>query len=535
MSERLYDAIVIGAGFSGIYQLHTLLQQGLSVQLLEKGSGPGGTWYWNRYPGAMSDTQSHIYRYSWDKEDLLHYPWSETYLVSQEVRRYLEHVVDRWDLRKHMQFDTTLLSADWVESESMWKIKTSAGEWNVRYLITALGLFIEPNWPEIPKRNIFKGQLVHTSRWPEGLDLQGKSVGVIGNGSTGVQLITTIAKDVGSLVSFQRHPQYSVPAEKRPVSAKERNEINSNWEKLWDKVNSSFGGMDFKESKTPALSLSKEQREKVLQMAWDQGGGPRFLLQTFSDILTDEKANTIVCDFIKNKISTIVKDPVKRQKLTPTELYTRRPLCDTGYYDQFNRPNVDVVDISANGIAEFTSNGLKLQDGAVHELDILICATGYDAFDGAYNSIDIRGRHGVTLREKWKNGASTNMGVAVSGFPNLLMVLGPKSPLSNAPPMIEAHVEFITSAIVRAETLRKQNGRLVPPVIESREEGDREWGELCNAVSDKLLFKKSDSYYFGANVPGKPREVLIFFGGLETFRQRLKQCEEDGYQSFYSF
>ncbi|KJJ29322.1 cyclohexanone 1,2-monooxygenase [Aspergillus flavus AF70] len=538
MSLPSYDALVVGAGFGGIYQLYSLLKLGLTVKLVERAEGPGGTWYWNRYPGATSDTPSHLYRYSWDKEDLQSYSWSHNYLERKEVLAYLEHVVERHDLRRHMQFHTEVVSAIWNDDSCTWTVESSQGSFMSRYLITSLGIITEPNWPNIPGRDQFQGSLYHTARWPDQYDLKGKSVGLIGNGSSGVQVITAIAQDVESLVCFQRHPQYIVPAGKRAVSQEERNTINKAYDEIWQKVKQEIGGMGVEEAKTSAMSVVDEERERIYQAAWDDGGAFRFLLGTFNDLILNEASNRTACDFLKKKIDQIVQDPEKRRKLTPSELYARRPVCADGYYEQFNRENVDVVDIAESPMLEFTRDGIKLADGTVHKLDVVICATGFNAFDGAYRRIDVVGREGKTLNEYWKDGPTTNMAVATAGFPNLFMIFGPQTPLTNGPPAIEAHVEFITGAISRAEKHRKEQSTLPTPariVIESTEEGEAAWGGLCNAISDAALFRTAASYFNGVNVDGKPRSVYLFLGGLNMFLQKLKECEESEYPSFHPF
>ncbi|EXJ75218.1 uncharacterized protein A1O5_01914 [Cladophialophora psammophila CBS 110553] len=550
VESPFYDAVIIGAGFGGIYQLYSLLKLGLSVRVLEKAHGLGGTWHWNRYPGAMSDTPSYVYRYSWDKEDLQQYAWKDNYLDAKDILTYLEHIVERHRLREHMQFNTEVLSARWCEEDGIWLIETdNGGAFRARYLITAIGLLSAENWPSIPGRETYKGELYHTARWPESYDFSNQRVGVIGNGSTGVQVITDIAKRAGSLLCFQRHPQYTVPAGRRAVTKEERDAINSTYDEIWHNVRHSIGGMGFEEAKVAAMSVSEQERERVYQAAWDKGGGLNFLLGTFNDITFDETANRTACDFIKGKIAQIVHDPEKRRKLMPTELYARRPLCDTGYYEQFNRENVDIVDIRTNPIAEFTSGGIRLSDGTVYDLDVIICATGFNAFDGAYRRIRFEGRNGLTLDEYWKQqgGVVTNMGVAVAQFPNLFMILGPQSPLANVPPMLEAHVEFITNAIKRAEehSKRQQQDAATGPsphqkpqagkVIETTQEGVDEWGKLCNFVSDKMLFKTSDSYFYGANVEGKTRSVLVFLGGLGMFIHRLNESKDGGFSGFHPF
>ncbi|KAJ0426680.1 hypothetical protein BJY00DRAFT_320344 [Aspergillus carlsbadensis] len=532
MAAPFYDALVIGAGFGGIYQLYSLLQQGLSVKVVEQADGPGGTWRANRYPGAMSDTNSHLYRFSWDKEDLVSYPWSHNYLEAKEILAYLEHVVDRHDLRKHMQFNTRVHSAKWSEDDYTWTVDTSQGTFVARYLITAVGLLAEPNWPNIPGREAFQGELYHTSRWPDHCDLSGKKVGVIGNGATGVQLISKIASEVGSLLSFQRHPLYVVPTNLRPIAEGERADINDRYDDIWKQARDSSSGTGVREATASAMSLSPEERDRVFQAAWDEGGAFQFALGMFGDVMTSKEVNEAVCDFIKSKIRDIVRDPEKRRKLTPTELYARRPLGGVEYYEQFNRENVDIVDVAANPIAEFTSAGLRLADGTEHQLDVIICATGFDAITGAYNKIDFVGRNGITLKEHWAKGHSTTLTVATASMPNLFMVTGPTTPLSNVPVVIEADVDFITQAVLHVEERRKNQGKVA---IVSTQQADDEWQQLCEAISDALLFKTAPSFYYGANVEGKPRMTYMFFGPVKLFIQKLKECEESGYYSSFEF
>jgi cyclohexanone monooxygenase len=528
MMSQYYDAVVVGAGMGGIYQLYRLLQLGLSVKVLDRADGPGGTWFWNRYPGAQSDTNSFLYRYSWDKEDLRTYPWAENYLDAADILAYLNHVVDRHDLRQHMLFNTEVISMRWNDEDNTWTLKTSSGVFTARYVVTAVGLLSEPNWPNIPGLDSFKGSLYHTARWPEQYDFSNKTVAVIGNGSTGVQLITKLGPMVGSLLCLQRHPQYTIPAGRKPVTKEERDRINETYEEIWAqaRLTKNGGGVDDATRKT--TDVSPEERERIFQELWDRGGGIAFMLGSFSDLVTDETANNMACDFLKKKIAQMVQDPEKRRKLTPKEMYARRPICDTGYYEQFNRENVDIVDILENPIAEVKSDGVLLADGTFHQLDALICATGFNAFDGAYRRMHIAGRGGMTLNEHWKNGPVTNMGVAASGFPNLFMILGPKSPLANVPPMLEAHVDFITSAIERVQGQQES----ASAAMESTHQGEEDWGALCDAIAGHVLFPKVDSYLNGSNVEGKKRSTLIFYGGLAMFSQKLQECIDQGFPSF---
>ncbi|KIX97749.1 uncharacterized protein Z520_06527 [Fonsecaea multimorphosa CBS 102226] len=539
MANDSYDVVVVGAGFAGIYQLYKLLELGFSVKLIEKGSGPGGTWYWNRYPGAMSDTESFVYRYSWDVEDLKEYPWSRSYLRQQDVLAYLEHVVERYNLGKYMQFNTELLGADYDSVKNVWKVETDKGHFTSRYLITALGLLSRPNWPNIPKMQDYRGLKYHTAEFPKEYDLKNKKVGVIGCGSTGIQLVTTIAKDVQHLTCFIRRPQYSVPAADRAVTKEERDQLNENYENIWDQVKSSFTGMGFEESKISALSVSDEERQRIYQAAWERGNGLHFMFGTFNDLAVNEAANRTACDFIRNKIDSIVKDPEKARKLKPTELFARRPLCDTGYYETFNRDNVDIVDLKATPLEEFTATGLKTSDGVNHELDIVICATGFDAVDGSYKRLRIRGRDGKSLNDHWGTEPCSYLGCSIPGFPNFFMVNGPKSVFSNIPPAVEAHVEFISNLIAHAEERRRNtiNGssgeRRVE--VEATEKAEDDWDQVCDQVSTTNLFRQTDSWIFGTNVEGKKKSVLFFLGGLAAFRQHLHEVAEAGYKGFKPF
>lgn len=475
-----------------------------------------------------------MYRYSWDKEDLRIYPWPNRYLNASEVRAYLEKVVDRHDLRKHMQFDTELHSAKWNDNDCTWTSETSAGTFTSRYLFTALGLVSDPNWPPIPGRDVFQGERYHTSRWPGNVDLRGKRVAVIGGGPSGMQLISDIAPVVGSLLSFQRHPQYTVPAGKRPISEQERNQIIEHHDEIREKERKTLFGMGVEESRVPAMSVSPEERERIFQAAWDTGGSFHFLVGTFSDLISDETANRAACEFIDKKISETVKNPEKRKKLIPSELYARPPVCDARYYQQFNRDNVDVVDVRDNPIARFTRTAIRLQDGTEYERDVIISATGYDALDGPYKKIEIYGRGGTRLKDQWKDGPATNAGVAVAHFPNHFLVYGPQSPFANVPTVIEAQVDFVTEAVSRAEARRRERGA-GSVVIESKRESEKEWNRACQEASDTTMFRTAQSYFYGKNVEGKRPFVYVFLGGLGRYREKLEQCQQKGYDSFHPF
>ncbi|KAF2826994.1 cyclohexanone monooxygenase [Ophiobolus disseminans] len=551
MVAQQLDALVVGAGYGGIYALKKLSDQGLHVKVIDAAGGVGGTWYWNRYPGAMSDTESYIYRYSWDVEDLQNYPWKRHYLQSADILAYLNHVVDRHNLRQHVQLETEMKSARWSESETQWIVETANGDtFHTRYFIPALGLLSKKNYPDIPGLGSFNGVLCHTAAWPESLDLSGKRVGVIGNGSTGVQVITAIAKDVKQLLCFQRNPQYSVPSGDRPVEPDYRKQVNERYDKIWDQVKNSIFAFGFEESTTPAFSVSEDERQRVFEEYWRKGNGFRFMFGTFSDITVDEQANVAASDFIRSKIRTIVKDQEKARKLLPHERYARRPLCDAGYYDQFNRANVDIISLRETPISEITATGIKTSDGTVHELDVIVFATGFDAVDGSYTRVAIKGRNGESLKDRWDAGGPTSyLGVSVPNFPNMLMITGPMGPFTNLPPTIETQVEFIADTIAAAKRLRGApegenshglhktdsvtgNTERAAPLIEATEKAEEEWTKLCDEISTESLFRKADSWIFGKNVPGKKVVIMFYFGGLGNYRKYLKEIVKDGHRGF---
>lgn len=521
------DAAVIGAGFGGIYMLRKLRDElGLSVRVFDKAGGVGGTWYWNRYPGALSDTESFVYRYSFDKALLQEGSWRRSYLTQPEILAYFEDVVERYDLRRDIQLDTGVEDAVYDEARAVWELRTDTGEvFTARYLVTALGLLSRTNLPDIPGRDTFAGELVHTGAWPEGLDLPGKRVGVIGTGSTGTQFICGVAPVVEHLTVFQRSAQYSVPSGNRPVSTAEIDEIKANYDQVWQDVRNSAVAFGFKESDVPAMSVSEEERRRVFQEHWEIGGGFRFMFGTFSDIATDPEANEAAASFIRSKIAEIVKDPETARKLTPTDLYAKRPLCNKDYFETFNRDNVSLVDIKEHPITEITPQGVRTADGAEHELDVLVCATGFDAVDGNYTRMNLRGREGRHITEHWRNGPTSYLGVSTAGFPNMFMILGPNGPFTNLPPSIETQVEWISGLIKDAE----QDDAASVEVTREAEDG---WTATCQEIAGMTLFPKAQSWIFGANIPGKTNTVMFYLGGLKSYRAVLEDVAGGNYRGF---
>ncbi len=346
----------------------------------------------------------------------------------------MQHVTDRWDLRKDMLFNTALEEAHWDEATTRWIVRTSGGTtFRVRYLVTALGVLSKQNVPNIQGMDTYLGEKYHTGAWPQDVKLEGKRVGVIGNGSTGIQVITAIAKEVGHLVSFQRNPQYSVPSGQRPVTEAYRQYINDNYSRLWEEAkDESLFAFGFKETNRLTFSVKEAERKQIYESAWRKGGGFRFMFDTFGDITLDEAANHAAADFIKTKICETVRDPEKARKLLPTQLYARRPICDSGYYQAFNRDNVDIVSLQETPITTFTPHGIRTKDGKEHKLDVVIFATGFDAVDGNYTRVAIHGRDGVSLKDHWlPRGPTSYLGISVPQFPNLFMILGPNGPFCN--------------------------------------------------------------------------------------------------------
>jgi cyclohexanone monooxygenase len=521
------DAVVVGAGFGGLYMLHKLRDElGMKVRVFDKAGDVGGTWYWNRYPGALSDTESFVYCYSFDKALLQEWQWDTRYVTQPQILSYLNHVADRLDLRRDIEFNTSVTGARFDEQRNLWLVQLDNGKTvTARYLITALGLLSATNVPDIKGIESFQGEKYHTGAWPEGLDFKGKRVGVIGTGSTGIQVITALAPQASHLTVFQRSPQYSVPVGNGPVSPDYVKSVKQNYEQIWKDVRSSMVAFGFKESSVPAMSVSEEERRAVYQKAWERGGGFRFMFETFCDIATSEEANETAAAFIRGKIAEMVKDPETARKLTPTDLYAKRPLCDSGYYATFNRDNVSLVDVKANPIAEVTPKGIKTADGVEHELDVLIFATGFDAVDGNYTKIDLRGRNGKTIKDKWKGGPTSYLGVANADYPNLFMILGPNGPFTNLPPSIETQVEWISDLIKHMNNTGRQ-------LVEATHEGEDGWTATCNEIAGYTLFPKADSWIFGANIPGKAKTVMFYLAGLGAYTQKLNEVAGSGYSGF---
>ena len=530
------DALVVGAGFGGIYATYRLSKLGLTARCIDIAEDVGGTWFWNTYPGAMSDTESYLYRYSWDQDDLQKYPWSRRYLYQPEILAYLRHMVERHGLRKHMRLGVEMKAAKWDDNAQQWIVSCLTGDvFAARYLINSLGVLSRPRYPDIPGRTSFAGRVVHTSRWPDDLSLANKRVGVIGNGSTGVQVLTAIAPLVGELKSYQRHPQYSVPSGQGPISEDNRKAINGDYEAIWDRVRDSYVGFGITESNRKTMEADPAERDAAFQEAWDAGNGFRFMFGAFGDLAVDRCANEEACKFIRRKIGGLVKDPRKADILKPRQLYARRPVCDSGYYSIFNRDNVDVIDLMANPIAKILPEGIAMSDGTVHGLDVLVFATGFDAVVGSYQRVAITGRDGKTLSYHWENGPTAYGAVACSGFPNMFLVSGPQGPFANFPPVIESEMDLIMACIEIAEGGTEQPGNALKArsIVETTPEAEAGWSATCLSFAKGTLFwGEPGSWIFGANMPGREPTANFYLAGLSAYRAWVRRVIKDNLSGF---
>ena len=443
-----FDAVVIGAGFAGLGMLWRLRDElGMSVQVYEAGDGVGGTWYWNRYPGARCDSESYVYCFSFSKELLQDWNWSGKYPEQPEILTYLNHVADRFDLRRNIQLNTRVTAAMFLEDSNRWQVETDRGDCvTARFLITGIGCISTGNVPNIPGLDSFEGDWYHTGSWPhERVDFAGRRVGVIGTGSSGVQAIPVIAGQAKHLTVFQRTPQFTIPARHETVDRRFiEEEVKPNYDEIWKKARWSKAGFPADFSEVSALDVSAEERRNTYESLWAQGG-TQFLYGTYKDIRTDRRANDTAAEFIRSKIRETVDDPETTEKLLPTDhpFGSKRTLIDTNYFETYNRENVELVDIRHSPIEEITPRGIRTEDEE-YELDTIVFATGFDAMTGTFFKMDIRGRNELSLRDKWAEGPKTYLGLQVAGFPNMFMITGPGSPsvLSNMPVSIEQHIRM---------------------------------------------------------------------------------------------
>jgi len=527
---RELDAVVIGSGFAGLYMNYSLRDQlGMTTQVFEAGTDVGGTWYWNRYPGARCDSESYMYCFSFDKELMQEWEWSGKYPEQPEILRYLNHVADRFDLRRNIQFNTRVTAAHFNEATDRWDVETDQGDKiSAKFLVTAIGCLSSGQIPNITGRDTFAGESYHTGAWPhEGVDFTGKRVGVIGTGSSGVQSIPVIAEQAGQLHVFQRTPQFTVPARHGTVDKAFLDDVKEDYEAIYEKARWSAGGLPIDPLERSALDVSDEERTAIYEEMWKEGGF-KFLFGSFFDIAVDRRANDTASEFIRSKIREMVKDPEVAEKLVPVDhpFTSKRPLIDTNYFDTYNRDNVTLVDIRHSPIQEITPTGIRTED-AEYELDIIVYATGFDAMTGAFNKIDFEGRNGEKLKDKWEAGPQTYLGVATAGFPNMFMITGPGSPsvLSNMPVSIEQHVEWISTAMTHMSNEGLE-------VMEADRDAEVAWGAHVNEVAEQTMFMLADSWYLGANIPGKPRVFTPYAAGVGPYREKCNEVTAAGYEGF---
>jgi cyclohexanone monooxygenase len=522
------DVVVVGAGFAGLYLLHRLRGSGFATQVIEAGGGVGGTWYWNRYPGARCDVESMEYSYGFDEDLQQEWVWSERYATQPEILRYLEHVADRFDLRRDILFDTRVVSATFDDARGRWTVRTDRDdEYDAPFVVMATGCLSSANFPDIEGLDSFAGQTYHTGRWPhEGVDFTGQRVGVIGTGSSGIQSIPIIAEQARDLTVFQRTATFAVPAHNRPLTEDEQAAIKADYAGLRERNRQSMVAFG---SRTPgneafATTASPDERARIFEQRWQQGGLP--FLGAFGDLMIDPSANDLAAEFVRDKIRALVDDQDVADLLSPRTVIGCKRLCvDTGYYATFNRPNVHLVDVSDTPIERLTPTGLRV-GGVEHRLDSIVFATGFDAMTGALLAIDIRGRAGQTLGDAWHAGPRTYLGLGVHGFPNLFLVTGPGSPsvLTNMVASIEHHVELIADCVAH---LRDRGCTRIEATLEAQDE----WVDHVNLIASLTVYPSCNSWYLGANVPGKPR-VFMPLIGFSPYVDRCDEVVAAGYEGF---
>ena len=521
------DALIVGAGFAGLYMLHKLRSMGFTARAVDGASGIGGTWYWNRYPGARCDVESMFYCYQFDDDLSQEWEWTERYPSQSEILRYANHVADRFDLWPDIRLNTRVVSAVYDDVAARWQVATEAGEtFAARYCIMATGCLSAANKPDFEGLNDFAGRVFHTGHWPhEPVDFSGRNVGVVGTGSSAVQAIPEIARQAARLTVFQRTASYVIPANNRPLDPGEQREIKARYPELRAAARKTFGGFAVPTGRESALSVSEEECRQALERAWNEGGIG--FLNSYIDFGIDEEANLRAQEFVRDKIREIVKDPETADKLLPHHVIGCKRLClGTDYYETYNRSNVEVVPLGEAGIGRITAGGL-IAAGREFLFDDLVLATGFDAMTGALSRIDIRGRSGTTLRDTWEAGPCMYLGLMSHGFPNLFTVTGPGSPsvLSNMMPTIEHHVEWIADCIAY---LRENGIREIEPRLEAQDS----WVEHGNEVASRTLRYTCSSWYLGANVPGKPRVFMPYIGGMPAYMKKCAAVAAAGYEGF---
>jgi cyclohexanone monooxygenase len=523
----VFDAVVVGAGFAGLYMLHRLRGLGFTARVYEAGGGVGGTWYWNRYPGARCDVESMQYSFSFSEELDQQWDWSEKYAPQPEILSYANHVADRFELRPHIRFDTRVTAATFDATAKCWRIETDRGDQvSAKFCIMAVGCLSATNRPPFKDIEAFQGPIYHTGEWPhDGVDFTGLRVGVIGTGSSAIQSIPIIAQQASSLTVFQRTATYSVPAWNQKLTPEYRKTIKADYPALRAKARARPTGFYFPFNMKPALEATAEERERQYEEAWERGGLP--FLGAFGDLLFEKAANDTIAEFARRKIREIVRDPATAELLCPDNVFGCKRLCvDTGYFETYNLPHVKLVDVSKTPIERFTADGIVV-DATEYPLDAVVCATGFAAMTGSFDRIRITGRNGLTLSEKWRAGPRAYLGVASAGFPNFFTITGPGSPsvLASMIQAIEQHVDWMVDCMAHLRDLGADT-------LEPLQRYEDEWIEHVNEVSKVSLRSTCSSWYVGANIPGRPRVFMPYIGGFPVYVQKCNEVMSNGFEGF---
>ena len=524
---RDFDAVIVGAGFAGLYMLHRLRGMGLSARVLEAGSGVGGTWYWNRYPGARCDIESVQYSFQFSDELQQDWNWSERYAAQPELLAYANHVADRFDLRRDIQFDARVNAAAFDEAAGRWVIETSDGAGTTAtFCIMATGCLSSPNLPTFAGLETFAGERYHTGYWPhEEVDFTGKRVAVIGTGSSAVQSIPIIAAQAEQLFVFQHTPNYAIPAHNAPLTPEYRRAIKADYPAMRERARRNMTGINFDYSDAAALETPPDERTREYERRWQRGG--LSFLGAYKDLMVEQEANDTAAEFVRAKIRQKVGDPKLADALAPKNTIGCKRLCiDIGYYETFNRPNVSLIDVSDAPIESIIPQGVRAK-GQEYKVDAIVFATGFDAMTGALLKMDIRGKGGLALREKWRDGPRSYLGLGIAGFPNLFTVTGPGSPsvLTNMLPTIEQHVDWI------ADTLRFLRERGLSR-IEPSQQAEEDWVGHVGELAGRTLRYTCGSWYLGVNIPGKPRVFMPYIGGFPRYVEKCNEVAGNGYAGF---
>lgn len=529
-TSQSVDAIIIGAGLAGLHSIWKLRDQlGLSVRAFEAADGVGGTWYWNRYPGAKCDVESHGYSYSFDPELEQEWEWTERYPLQRELEAYLNHVADRYDLRRDLELETRVTAATFDEETARWTVETDTHKTvDARYLVSAVGCLSKPKDIDIEGAESFEGAVYRTYEWPKDeVDFTGMRVAAIGTGSTGIQVIPEIAKQAAHLTVFQRTANYNVPARNHVLTPEETAEWKSNYPEYREAARTSAAGVPLPDPEPSALAVSKEERDAAYQHGWDIGHIPSIIFK-YADMLANKEANETAAQFIRDQIASIVEDPETARMLTPTDhaYGTKRPPQGDDYYETFNRENVRLVDLRKTPVERITPVGVTTTDESF-EFDAIVFATGFDAMVGALNAIDIRGRDGTLLRDAWRDGPESYLGISIAGFPNMFTITGPGSPsvFSNMVVSIEQHVDWIGDCIA---FVHDRGARGVEATVAAQEE----WVQHVRGMTEETLHADAESWYAGSNVPGKPRVFMPYLGGVGAYRIKCDEIAAADYEGF---